>query len=305
MSGALLAGCGDGDGDSAGKRAAATPTPTPTASDPVAPTQGGGSGGAPYVGSLAVDPRSGTLIIGTGTGLLRLEEGAERAEPFEGRLTAPEGEAAISANMVLRFRAPGRLVASGHPGRGSGVPEDLGLIESADGGATWKPVSLLGEEDLHALDVRGDVVVGQPVDEARLLFSEDGGRSFEERTPPELPTDVDLDPAEPRTMVVATQQGIYGSADGGKSWRQRDVLTVQAHLAWAEAGTLYRVEAGGIVRASDDGGRSWKEAGNAGGPPSTATVDRRGRLYVALAGGIIKRSDDGGRTFTELTRLSS
>ncbi len=304
---ALLVGCGDGDA-SEEERAASTPTPTsaPAEPDPVAPTQGGGSGGgSPYVGSLAVDPRSGTLIIGTGTGLFRLENGAKRAEPFEGRLTAPQGKASISANMVLRFRAPDRLVASGHPGGGSRVPEDLGLIESSDGGATWKPVSLLGEEDLHALDVQGDVVVGQPVEEARLLVSEDAGRSFAERTPPELPTDVDLDPAAPRTMVVTTQQGIYGSTDGGKSWRQRDVLTVEVHLAWARSGTLYRVEAGGVVRASDDGGKSWTDAGDAGGPPSAVTVDPEGRLYVALAGAVIKRSDDGGRTFDELTRLTS
>ncbi len=304
---ALLVGCGDGDGETSEKRAASTPTPTAAPGEPdPAPAPGGASGaGSPYVGSLSVDPGSGTLIAGTGTGLFRLEKGAKRAEPFEGRLTAPQGEAAISSNLVLRFRGPDRLVASGHPGSESPVPEDLGLIESSDGGATWKPVSLLGKEDFHALDVRGDVVVGQPVEEARLLVSENGGRSFAERTPPEMPTDVDLDPASPRTMVVATRQGIYGSTDAGRSWRQRDVLTVEAHLAWAESGTLFRVEAGGAVRTSDDGGKSWKDAGDVGGPPSTATVDREGRLYVALAGAIIKRSDDGGRTFTELARLTS
>ena len=301
-----LAGCRGGDDPSA---EAPPPAPTVTATATTAPAgtaEPSGGGGAPFVGSLAVDPGDGTLIAGTGLGLYRLEPGGKRAQPFEGELTTPTGSGAISSNLVLRFSAPGELIASGHPqGGGSGLPEDLGLIRSADGGATWEPVSLLGEEDLHALDVRGGVVAGQPVEAERVLVSTDGGRSFEERTPPAAPVDLDLDPADPRRMAIATAEGLFVSRDGGQSWRQRDVLTTETHLAWSETGPLYRVDAGGGVQASEDGGETWKQAGNAGGPPTTATVDAEGRLYVALAGGVIARSGDGGRSFEELVRLSA
>jgi photosystem II stability/assembly factor-like uncharacterized protein len=207
---------------------------------------------------------------------------------------------------VLRFTGPGELVASGHPkGGGSALPEDLGLIRSQDGGATWTSVSLLGEEDLHALDARGDVIAGQPVEAERVLVSTDRGATWEERTPPGAPIDLDLDPADPQRIAMTTADGVFVSTDGGGSWRQRDVATTETHLAWSETGPLYRVDAGGGVQVSEDGGERWKAAGNVGGSPSTITVDSEGRLYAALAGGSIVRSDDGGKSFAELTSLAS
>lgn len=299
-----LAACGDD-----APPVADAPTPAPTASAAPSETSeppAASGGGAPFVGSLAVDPGDGTLIAGTGLGLYRLEAGAKRARPFDGELTTPSGSGAISPNLVLRFTGPGELIGSGHPkGGGSQLPEDLGLIRSPDGGATWESVSLLGEEDLHALDARGDVVAGQPVEAARVLVSTDGGRSFEERTPPSAPLDLDLDPANPRRIAITTADGLFVSNDGGAGWRQRDVLTTETHLAWSETGPLFRVDAAGIVQASEDGGDSWEQRGNAGGSPTTVTVDGEGRLYVALAGGVIARSSDGGKRFEELARLSA
>ncbi len=295
---ALLAGCGEDEPD-----ATAAPAPAATAA-PAETAEPAGGGGAPFVGSLTVDPGDGTLIAGTGLGMYRVKAGAKQAQPFDGELTTPSGAGAISPNLVLRFSGPGELIGSGHPkDAGSGLPEDLGLIRSDDSGASWESVSLLGEEDLHALDVRGDVIAGQPVEAARVLVSTDGGRAFEERTPPSVPLDLDLDPADPRVIAITTADGLFVSRDGGRSWRQRDVLTTETHLAWSETGALYRVDASGIVQVSEDGGESWEQAGNAGGPPTTVTVDSRGRLYVALAGARIVRSADGGRSFEELVRL--
>ena len=301
----VLAGCGGDDPPPSEPAATATPVATAAPAETSEPAEPP-SRSAPFIGSLSVDPGDGTVIAGTGLGLYRLEAGAKRAQRVEGELTTPSASGPISSNLVLRFTGPGELLASGHPeGGAGGLPENLGLIRSADGGATWESVSLLGEEDLHALDVRGDVVAGQPVESARVLVSTDGGRSFEERTPPSAPTDLDLDPANPRRLAITTADGLFVSRDGGASWRQRDVLTTETHLAWSADGTLYRVDAGGGVQTSEDGGESWKEAGNAGGPPTAATVDAKGRLYLALAGGVIARSSDGGRSFEELTRLEA
>ena len=211
---------------------------------------------------------------------------------------------AISANLVLRFTAPGELIGSGHPkDGGSGLPEDLGLIRSGDGGATWESVSLLGEADLHALDVRGDVVAGQPVEEARCSSAPTAGRRSRSarRRRPDRPRPrpgaarADRDHHRRRPVRVERRR---------RSWRQRDVLTTETHLAWSETGPLYRVDAAGNVSMSGDGGESWKPAGNAGGGPTHGDRRREGRLYVALPGAVIKRSADGGKSFQELaTRI--
>jgi hypothetical protein len=299
---ALLAGCGGSE--PASDPPAPAPTATAAPAETSAPADAPSGGESPFIGSLTVDPGDGTLIAGTGLGLYRLRAGAKRAKPFDGALTTDAGSGAISPSLVLRFSGPGELIASGHPkDGGSGLPENLGLIRSDDGGATWTSVSLLGEGDLHALDVRGDVVVGQPVEGKGLLVSTDGGRSFEERTPPAAPLDVDLDPKDPRRIAITTADGLFVSKDGGGSWRQRDVLTTETHLAWSATGPLYRVDAAGVVQASKDGGETWEQAGNVGGPPTTVTVDADGRLYAALAGARIVRSSDGGKSFEAVAQL--
>lgn len=299
---ALAAGCGD-DGGTTAATPTATAAPTEDAVAPEPPAGGGGA--APFVASLAVDPGDGTVLAGTGVGLYRIAPGARRGKPFQGDLRTPVAAGAISPNLVLRFTGPGELLGSGHPMNStSGLPEYLGLIRSDDGGELWDPVSLLGKEDLHALDARGDVVAGHPVDEKKVLVSGDGGRTFEDRTPPDVPIDLDLDPADPQRIALTTADGLFVSRDGGGSWRQRDVLTVETFLAWSPKGPLYRVDASGAVKVSDDGGESWADTGNAGGAPTAFTVDEDGALYVALAGGVIARSRDGGKSFSELARLT-
>ena len=301
-----LAGCEDQSGGE-GAPLAATATPATTATAPTAPAAPSASsgGGSPFIGSLAVDPADGGLLIGTGVGLYRLQPGGTRAKRFDGELTTADGSGRISANLVLRFSGPGTLVASGHPAPGSPLPENLGLITSKDGGATWKSVSLLGDADLHALKVRGDIVVGQLAEESRMLVSRDGGRSFRERTAPGVALDVDIDPSEPDHIVITTDEEVFVSSDAGGRWRQRDALSGPAYLAWSPRGSLFRIETGGAVRVSEDGGVTWHERGNAGGSPTTVTIDRRNRLYAALPGAIIVRSSDGGRTFSQLTRLTA
>jgi hypothetical protein len=109
----VLAGCGEDDPP----EAASTPTPNPTIeAEP-------GSAANAFIGSLAVDPADGTLMIGTGLGLFRAEQGARKAERVVGELTTPDGAGPVSSNLVVRYAGPGDLVGSGHPeGGGTALP---------------------------------------------------------------------------------------------------------------------------------------------------------------------------------------
>jgi hypothetical protein len=288
----LAAGCG---GDEPAETAS-TPTPNPT-SEP-APQ---GSAANAFIGSLAVDPGDGTLMIGTGLGLFRLAPGAERAERVVGELRTPDGDGMVSSNLVVRYAQARDLIASGHPEGAGRLPENLGLIRSADGGDTWEPVSQLGESDFHILRVAGDHVVAVRAEQTDVLVSRDGGGSFETRTPPATPLDVAFDPKDPSRMVVATAQGTFSSSDGGGSWRPRDPIATDA-LAWAADG-LYRSDPGGAVKLSSDGGVTWKERGTVGLTVNELAVDGEGVLYASVPGGEVKRSTDGGATWKRLLRL--
>ena len=290
----VLAGCG---GD---EPAESTPTPNPTvAAEPPAP----GSAANAFIGSLAVDPEDGTLMIGTGLGLFRAGKGESKAERVIGELTTPDGAGPVSSNIVVRYAGPGDLLGSGHPDRGgTPLPEYLGLIRSGDAGDTWEPVSQLGDSDLHIIQARGDRVVAVRAEEIDIQVSTDGGKAFDTRTPPDTPLDVEFDPGDPKRMVVATQQGTFTSNDEGNTWRPRDPIPSD-QLAWAKPDALYRSDPGGLIKVSADGGATWKDAGGLGADATELAVDSGGALYASVAGGEVRRSTDGGATWKRLLRL--
>jgi photosystem II stability/assembly factor-like uncharacterized protein len=280
----VLAGCG-GDDEPA---ATATPSAGPSAANA-------------YIGSIAVEPADGTVMLGTGLGLFRVENG--QAERVVGELGTPDGSGQVSSNLVVSYAGPGELLGSGHP-EGGGLPENLGLIRSGDHGATWEPVALLGKADFHILQASGTRVVAVNADAKEIRVSADGGRTFAGKTPPDVPVDVVFDPQDPRRMVVATKQGVFTSLDEGGSWRQRDPTATQ-QLAWGAPDALYRADPGGSIKVSRDGGESWGEAGNVGSPTvNELAVDATGALYAGVPGGEVKRSTDGGATWTRLVVLS-
>jgi hypothetical protein len=278
----VLAGCG-GDDQSAAKT-----TPTPT----------GPSAANAYIGSIAVDD-DGTVMLGTGLGLYRVENG--QAERVVGGMQTPDGSGPVSSNLVVRFAAPGQLLGSGHPDGGT-LPENLGLMRSGDHGAHWEPVALLGSADFHILQAGGRHVVAVNADAKEIQVSDDGGSRFAKKTPPDVPVDVAFDPHDPARMVVATKQGTFTSLDAGGSWRARDP-TPTAQLAWG-ADALYRADPGGRIKVSGDGGATWDDAGEVGSPTvNELAVDGAGALYAAVPGGEVKRSSDGGATWTSFVVL--
>jgi hypothetical protein len=278
----VLTGCGGDD------QPAAQKTPTPT----------GPSAANAYIGSIAVDD-DGTVMLGTGLGLYRVENG--QAERVVGEMQTPDGSGPVSSNLVVRFAAPRQLLGSGHPDGGT-LPENLGLMRSGDHGAHWEPVALLGGADFHILQAGGRHVVAVNADAKEIQVSDDGGSTFAKKTPPDVPVDVAFDPHDPARMVVATKQGTFTSLDTGGSWRARDP-TPTAQLAWG-ADALYRADPGGRIKVSRDGGATWDDAGEVGSPTvNELAVDGAGALYAAVPGGEVKRSSDGGASWPSLVVL--
>ena len=242
------------------------------------------------------------MLIGTGLGLYRLEPGGRRAERIEGTLETPEGAGTVSSNLELLHLGPGELLASGHPQDGE-LPENLGLIRSADQGDTWEPVSGLGEFDWHLLEHARGLLAAVPAGGADLYVSSDGGAAFERGgVAPTPPDDVAIDPADPERWVAASAEGIATSSDGGASWRPREPMP-GALLAWAEPDGLYRVDQGGLSWVSRDGARAGSSAATPAGAPSTLDVGADGTLYLALPGAVVERSADGARTWKDVVTL--
>lgn len=104
--------------------------------------------------------------------------------------------------MGFTAAGPRHYYASGHPGNGVDLPQPVGLIETRDGGRSWKVLSRGGESDFHALTAAPAGVVGF---DGAVRVSRDG-TSWTEGT---TPGDVASLAAAPdgSTVLAATPQG--------------------------------------------------------------------------------------------------
>ena len=99
-----------------------------------------------------------------------------------------------------------------------------------------------------------------------MLVSADGGKTWETRSTPEPLVDLAVSPADPARWVATTANGIFLSVDEGGTWRAIDPKA-NVRLAWPEEDALYRIDPGGPVWVSADGGETWEERGSTGGEP--------------------------------------
>ena len=256
-------------------------------------------GELPVVGSLAVNPADDVLWMSTNTGLYRVREGA-RPERVRGRLETPDGAGTVSEQLVVAFDGPDTLLASGHPAaEETALPSVLGLIRSEDAGRTWAPISEQGTADFHALRRSGDLLAGALYGQSQVLASRDGGRTWEDRAAPRVLVDLAVDPGDPDRWVATAPDGVWLSRDGGGTWRPVDP-TPNSYLAWPAPDRLYRLDPGGPLFVSRDGGTRWAELSSTGGEPRALAAADRDRLYAALLDGTVQRTGDGGRTWDVL-----
>ena len=112
---------------------------------------------------------------------------------------------------------------------------------------------------------------------------------------------LEVDPGDPKRWI-GPERGIFVLADdggrrGASATRRRTCASRGPTTA-----TLYRIDPGGPVKVSTDGGERWEDRGSTGGEPQAMTVDDAGKIYVALIDGTLKVSEDGGETFTDQVR---
>lgn len=274
LAGFVPAACGDSDDPA---RSDGGPAPSESSAN-AAESMG-------HVHGLGVS--DGTLLIATHTGLWTAREGQTETRRF--------GQ---SRQDVMGFSVVGEdhFVGSGHPDPTQDQPPNLGLIESGDGGRTWKSISLHGEADFHVLETSGKRVFGFDGTQGRIMVSSDGGRSWQQRTPPAGVFALAIDPTDSDRAVASTERGLFASTDAAKGWRPvNDRLA--GLLAWPSVNELYLVDAQGQVQVSRDGGVQWQVVGSIDGVPAAFIADGQD-LYAALADGQVKRSTDGGRSWT-------
>ena len=240
-----------------------------------------------HIHGLGVHPGNGTLYVATHFGLFTAGSGETKVQRVGDSRQDIMGFSVVSGE---------RFIGSGHPDpEDSDLPPNLGLIESTDGGESWRPVSLPGEADFHVLESDGDRVYGFDGTQARLMVSNDGGKTWEQRTPPAPMFDLAIDPTDPDHVVAATETGLFDSTSAGEDWKPL-ARELAGLLAWPAGERLYLVDGNGQVQVSEDGGRKWRATGSIGGQPAAFMAHERD-LYAGLHDGVVKASADGGESW--------
>lgn len=186
------------------------------------------------------------LVVGTHDGVHRIE--------------LPSGASSrigTSQDDLMGFagEASGLLVASGHPGPGSAVPNPLGLVISQDGGQSWRPTSLQGEVDFHGLAVRDDEVVGWDT-RGPLQWSTDAGMTW---TPGPALTPTSLAWFGDDVWLATPDLGLVTWRPGAAEVVVRDIPGLLVAVS-PDGSVLWRMDGDGVVYRTRDG-ITWEERG--------------------------------------------
>lgn len=124
-----------------------------------------------------------------------------------------------------------RFYSSGHPGRGSGLTNPLGLIVSGDGGRTWGKRGLEGESDFHVLGASYEtnaIYVYNPAKNSRMdrpgiYYTLNDGFTWSRAAAQGLTGAVHaiaVHPSRPQTVAVATKEGLFLSTSSGERFER-------------------------------------------------------------------------------------
>lgn len=245
-----------------------------------------------HVHGLGINPGDGDLYAATHFGLFRV--------PAQGGKALRVGNL-VQDTMGFTVVGPDHFLGSGHPDindqklRKPGRPPLLGLIETTDGGRTWRSTSLLGEADFHALAAVHGHVYGYDSTSSRFMVSADG-KQWDTRSELGL-GDFAVDPADADHLVATTDRELAASDDGGRTWEPIDGPRL-AFVSWGGELGLWGVSATGEMHRLVDG--RWEAREELGGEPQALLVaDDRLYAAAAAAGGAtaIYVSEDEGRSW--------
>lgn len=207
--------------------------------------------------SMSITPTMGHIhgaIVDSDHLLMGTHDGVHRVEIATGK----SQRVGNSRDDMMAFTGDpnSRLIASGHPGLGSSLPNPLGLISSTDGGLNWETISLSGIVDFHSLAAQGNDLVGWDT-RGSLQYSRDGGATWSEG--PQA-TSTSLVWFSDQVWLATAESGLATWEPGATELTYLELPTVLV-AASPNGKALWRVDRDGSVHRTIDG-LSWDHIGS-------------------------------------------
>jgi photosystem II stability/assembly factor-like uncharacterized protein len=253
--------------------------------------------------SIAVDPTSGTMYVGTfGGGVLKsMDHGATFAAANIGL-----GNLAVTS-MAMDPRNPNHVVVG---------TAGSGIFRTVNGGATWTATSDVGTVPVSlAVDPLDPEILyaGYGVgNNARIKKSVNGGADWSKADiglPPTTVWSIVADPKNAGVVYAGTgNAGAFKSTNGGASWSALPIQPVVWSLAIdpQDSDVIYAGVNGDGVLKSTDAGATFSRVGTPEvGVVLALVVDPTDsqRIYAGTISGGVEMSDNGGTTWKKTSIL--
>ena len=230
--------------------------------------------------------------------------------------------------MGFHTLSNGDMVTSGHPGPKTDLPNPLCVMKSTDNGETWDSVALLGKIDFHimASDYNNPDIIyglnqmGEGEYGAGIFKSTDGGQNWEKIEPKGLPEDLHKVyalvalPDYENTLLAGTENGVFHSDDGGKTWVMHDserFITAFSVLPNETKDLIsYSItKDDASVMISKDDGMTWEQLGlNLGqdaGNYISVNPENLSHIIVSSFNYSVFVSEDGGENWNEVIKAGA
>ena len=252
---------------------------------------------------------NGTLVAGTNRGMFLLEKNGATWRPSNTVVSE------TSATKVIKVKGKTKRVASHSTKRSEFnarvndveiasnrwlAATSAGLYTSSDQGKLWTGGPVMGKQDFVAVRADREMIVAAT--RSTVLVSTDGGTEWKQAPLTSFVSSVyGLAITPDANIFVASREGIFHSADAGKTWEHvvngvpgKDIGSVTYD---SERKRLFATSiVSSVIFQSDDNGRSWQRHSDAGYTLRSVSAVK-GRLLAATPfDGVVAQPENDSRS---------
>ena len=252
---------------------------------------------------------NGTLVAGTNRGMFLLEKNGATWRPSNTVVSE------TSATKVIKVKGKTKRVAS-HSTKRSELnarvndveiasnrwlaATSAGLYTSSDQGKIWTGGPVMGKQDFVAVRADREMIVAAT--RSTVLVSTDGGTEWKQAPLTSFVSSVyGLAITPDANIFVASREGIFHSADAGKTWEHvvngvpgKDIGSVTYD---SERKRLFATSiVSSVIFQSDDNGRSWQRHSDAGYTLRSVSAVKGRLLGATPFDGVVAQPENDSRS---------